>query len=71
MRLYVPITRLEYEALERLAYAERRRPQDQAAVLLARTLSNDSAHLPVEQTPAPVPKATTSRGRRETERACA
>jgi hypothetical protein len=38
MRLYVPLNRQEYEALERLAYAERRRPQDQAAVLLSQTL---------------------------------
>ena len=35
MRLYVPLDRSTYEALERLAAAERRRPQDQAAVLLS------------------------------------
>jgi len=39
MRLYVPLNRHEYEALERLAYAERRRPQDQAAAMLAKVLS--------------------------------
>jgi hypothetical protein len=39
MRLYVPLNRDEYEALERLACAERRRPQDQAAILIVRTLA--------------------------------
>jgi hypothetical protein len=39
MRLYVPLSRQEYEALERLAYAERRRPQDQAAAMLAHALA--------------------------------
>jgi hypothetical protein len=47
MRLYVPLSRQEYEALERLAYTERRRPQDQAAAMLAQTLA---ASLPAAQT---------------------
>jgi hypothetical protein len=55
MRLYVPLNRQEYEALERLAFAERRRPQDQAAVLLAQTLvkspcSGDAQASPSEAT---------------------
>ena len=39
MRLFVPITRAEFEALAALARAERRRPQDQAATIIARALS--------------------------------
>lgn len=39
MRLFVPLTRPEFDALLSLARAERRRPQDQAAILLARTLA--------------------------------
>jgi hypothetical protein len=38
MRLFVPLTRDEFDCLLRLARAERRRPQDQAAVLLSRVL---------------------------------
>ena len=38
MRLYVPITRQEFDALRQIALAERRRPQDQAAVLLGAVL---------------------------------
>ena len=68
MRLYVPLNRQEYEALERLAYAERRRPQDQAAVLLAQTLAVDSARPPADRLPAPVSEATRSRTSREAER---
>jgi hypothetical protein len=41
MRLYVPLNRQEYEALERLAFAERRRPRDQAAMLLAQVLESE------------------------------
>jgi hypothetical protein len=43
MRLYVPLSRQEYEALERLACAERRRPQDQAAVILAKVLVDETS----------------------------
>ena len=68
MRLYVPLNRQEYEALERLAYAERRRPQDQAAVLLARTLAVDPARPRAERHPAPVSEATRPRTSREAER---
>ena len=38
MRLFVPITRGEFEALAALARKERRRPQDQAAALIAQGL---------------------------------
>jgi hypothetical protein len=41
MRLYIPLRREEYEALERAAYAERRRPRDQAAVILAHALADE------------------------------
>ena len=34
MRLFVPLTKTEFDALRELARAERRRPQDQAAVML-------------------------------------
>ena len=68
MRLYVPLNRQEYEALERLAYAERRRPQDQAAVLIARTLADDSTLPPADQDRAPVNTSTASRAPREAER---
>jgi hypothetical protein len=40
MRLFVPLTWQEFEVLERLAFAERRRPRDQAAVILARALTS-------------------------------
>jgi hypothetical protein len=43
MRLYVPLDWQEFDVLQRLAYAERRRPQDQAAVILARALVGDRA----------------------------
>jgi hypothetical protein len=68
MRLYVPLNRQEYEALERLAYAERRRPQDQAAVLLAQTLAVDPTCPTTDQASAPLPGATTPRRSWETER---
>ena len=38
MRLFVPLTREEMEALVSLANEERRRPQDQGAALIARAL---------------------------------
>ena len=40
MRLFVPLTRAEFDRLSALAQAERRRPQDQAAVLLTRLLAS-------------------------------
>ena len=67
MRLYVPLNRQEYEALERRAYAERRRPQDQAAVLLAQTLVDDAAELSPDHAPATAIKAKTPRTSREAE----
>ncbi len=59
MRLFVPLNRQEYESLERLAYAERRRPQDQAASILARVLANDPS------APRPNQCAPTEHGRDE------
>jgi hypothetical protein len=38
MRLFVPLTREEMEALVAIANEERRRPQDQGAALIARAL---------------------------------
>ncbi len=38
-RLYIPLTRDEADRLSKLAQAERRRPQDQAALLLAQALA--------------------------------
>ena len=35
MRLFVPLTRDEFDRLRALAISERRRPQEQAAILLA------------------------------------
>jgi hypothetical protein len=40
MRMFVPLTVAELERLRRLARAERRRPQDQAAHLLGQVLAN-------------------------------
>ncbi len=52
-RLYVPLTRDELERLSALAQAERRCPQEQAAVLLALSLT------------VPNPKAASEVGRKE------
>lgn len=43
MRLFVSLTKTEFDALRDLANAEKRRPQDQAAMLLARALSDVTA----------------------------
>lgn len=40
MRLFVPLRKSEFDALRELAQAERRRPQDQAAVIIAYALEN-------------------------------
>lgn len=40
MRLFVPLTRDELDRLSDLARQERRRPQEQAAVLLSRALDD-------------------------------
>ena len=40
MRLFVPLTKTEFDALRDLARAERRRPQDQAAAMLAALLGD-------------------------------
>ena len=41
MRLFVPLTKTEFDALRELARVERRRPQDQAAAMLAKVLAGD------------------------------
>jgi hypothetical protein len=38
VKLYVPLTRAEFEALREVARAERRRPQDHAAFIVAKQL---------------------------------
>lgn len=42
MKLYVPLRRDEFDRLAELARAERRRPQDQAAVLLEKALNHNA-----------------------------
>jgi hypothetical protein len=41
MRLFVPLTKTEFDTLKDLARTERRRPQDQAAAMLARVLADE------------------------------
>ena len=41
MRLFVPLTKTEFDTLKELARTERRRPQDQAAAILARVLADE------------------------------
>ena len=41
MRLFVPLTKTEFDALRDLARIERRRPQDQAAAMLAKVLADE------------------------------
>lgn len=43
MRLFVPLTRDEFDRLQALAQRERRRPQEQAAVLLSCFLDSSRA----------------------------
>ncbi|MDQ3227523.1 MAG: hypothetical protein M3Q50_12930 [Chloroflexota bacterium] len=38
MRLFVPLTKTEFDALREIARTERRRPQDQAAAIIAQSL---------------------------------
>jgi hypothetical protein len=54
MRLYVPLTRTEFDRLRDLALSERRRPQDQAAVLLARALAVEHVQPATDESPGPV-----------------
>jgi len=44
MRLYVPLTQPEIDALIELARAERRRPQEQAAKLIGEALREQLLH---------------------------
>ncbi len=41
MRLFVPLTKTEFDALREIARTERRRPQDQAAAIIAQSLEID------------------------------
>ncbi len=41
MRLFVPLTKTEFDTLKKLARTERRRPQDQAAAMLAQVLAGE------------------------------
>lgn len=67
MRLFVPLTREEFGALLRLARAERRRPQDQVAVLLSRALGAEPvrAHRLAPQRPPTSNPANASIGSEE------
>lgn len=47
-RVYIPLAETEIDALVRLARAQRRRPQDQAALIITEALSSSGA-LEVEQ----------------------
>ncbi len=62
MRLFVPMTRSEFEALAALARADRRRPQDQAAALIATALFERGTPppLPAEAARCPAPGARPS-----------
>ncbi len=43
MRLFIPLTRSEFDALRQIALTERRSPQDQAAAMLAPMLVDGSS----------------------------
>jgi len=49
MRLFVPLTKTEFDTLKELARTERRRPQDQAAAMLARVLADKPDEAQVSQ----------------------
>ena len=51
MRLFVPLTQEEFSRLHKLAESERRRPQDQAAVLLMRALRATTPGVPTPPAP--------------------
>lgn len=55
MRLFVPLTMREFDALAEIARAERRRPQEQAAAMLSPLLARSEAttHPAPAATPAP------------------
>ncbi len=46
MPLYVPLDQATFTRLRRLAQQERRRPQDQAAILIERALAHVGAYQP-------------------------
>jgi len=57
MQLYVPLTKSEMYSLVELARAQRRRPQEQAAMLIAQALRYQTSgpqHKPLEAITAPV-----------------
>ncbi len=67
MRLFVPLTKTEFDTLKELARTERRRPQDQAAAMLARVLADEpdeaqfSHSVTVDGTPRYAPDGTAPR----------
>lgn len=67
MRLFVPLTKTEFDTLKELAHTERRRPQDQAAAMLARVLADEpdkaqfSPNVTVDDTPRYAPDGATPR----------
>jgi hypothetical protein len=69
MRLFVPLTKAEFDALRELALNERRRPQDQAAVILAQSLRS-SQHPAASNSDKPT-EFVMSRKHEEAERASA
>jgi hypothetical protein len=44
MKLFVPLNASEFDRLTELAQSDRRRPQDQAAMLLARALQPEASN---------------------------
>ena len=71
MKLFVPLTRTEFDKLHDLAQLERRRPQDQAALILAHALADYPFQTAVDADPAPGVKVTTDRRSRDTARVSA
>ena len=59
MRLFVPLTRDEFDRLHEMARVERRRPQEQAAILIARALDTPSTVPPERGTDDIAPKQVT------------
>jgi hypothetical protein len=56
-KLVVPLTYPEFEALRAIAVADRRRPQDQAAVIISTHLAQHAAVPEPTQEPAPLTPA--------------
>ncbi len=66
MRLYIPLTKTEFERLRDLAWAERRSPRDHAALLIARSLGLEQVGAPAtDYAVPPPPTAAMQAGQRE------